>query len=68
MESKGPAAWSVWRQDDQGNQFCVGSFATEAEAKKLSGELAARGHKQTYWVARAPAGPDGAAPDADGGE
>lgn len=44
--------WVVWRQDDNGNRYEVRRFATRAEAEALAAEMEARGHKQTYWVAR----------------
>jgi hypothetical protein len=43
--------WVVWRQDDNGNRYEVRRCATRAEAEALA-EMQARGHKQTYWVAR----------------
>lgn len=60
--------WVVWRQDDNGNRFEVRRFAgypedaggpgedgpdtAREEAEALAAEMEARGHKQTYWVAR----------------
>ena len=38
------------RQDDNGNQYVVGSFPNSAEADKARAEFEARGHKQIYWV------------------
>lgn len=45
-------AWVVWRQDDNGNRFVVARRDSRAEAEEFAAELDARGHKQTYWVAR----------------
>jgi hypothetical protein len=58
-DEPGPAAteppdrWIVWRQDDNGNQFEVARKDSRAEAGELAAAMEARGHKQTYWVARA---------------
>jgi hypothetical protein len=38
------------RQDDTGNRFEAGLFATRAEAEARAAQLEALGHKQTYWV------------------
>ena len=42
--------WLVIRQDDNGNRYRVGRYATRAEAQKIADSLDARGHKQLYWV------------------
>ncbi|MEW2634389.1 SPOR domain-containing protein [Streptomyces sp. NPDC048389] len=44
--------WLVIRQDDNGNRYRVGRYATEAEARKIADSLDGRGHKQLYWVER----------------
>ncbi|MFD7442987.1 SPOR domain-containing protein [Streptomyces sp. NPDC059909] len=44
--------WLVIRQDDNGNRYRVGRYATEDEAQKIADRLDARGHKQLYWVER----------------
>lgn len=44
--------WVVWRQDDNGNRFEVARKASRDEAEALAATMEARGHKQTYWVAR----------------
>ncbi|MFI1028060.1 SPOR domain-containing protein [Streptomyces sp. NPDC020951] len=44
--------WHVIRQDDNGNRYRVGRYATRAEAQKIADSLDARGHKQLYWVER----------------
>ncbi len=45
--------WHVIRQDDNGNRYRVGRYATRAEAEKVVAGLEDRGHKQLYWVERA---------------
>lgn len=42
--------WIVIRQDDNGNRYRVGRYATRAEAQKIADSLDDRGHKQLYWV------------------
>jgi hypothetical protein len=42
--------WRVVRLDDNGNRFEVARCATRDEAQRLTDQLAAGGHKQTYWV------------------
>jgi len=41
---------SLWRQDDNGQRFCVGTFADRAAAEARQSELEAGGHRQIYWV------------------
>jgi hypothetical protein len=48
-----PVRWTVWRQDDNGNQFEVARKDSRVEAEELAAAMQARGHKQTYWVAKA---------------
>ena len=42
----------VIREDDNGNRYRVGRYATRAEAQKIADSLDGRGHKQLYWVER----------------
>lgn len=42
--------FEVWRLDDNGNTFRVATFGTRIEAEARIAELAAGGHKQTYWI------------------
>ncbi|WP_433319530.1 hypothetical protein [Micromonospora chersina] len=49
---QGPGSWTVWRQDDNGNRYVVSRHDTRAEADSVAATMEARGHKQTYWVAR----------------
>lgn len=44
--------WIVIRQDDNGNRYRVGRYATRAEAQRIADSLDDRGHKQIYWVER----------------
>ncbi|MET9802170.1 SPOR domain-containing protein [Streptomyces sp. NPDC006368] len=44
--------WLVIRQDDNGNHYRVGRYATRDEAQKMADSLDARGHEQKYWVER----------------
>ena len=44
--------WLVIRQDDSGNRYRVGRYATRAEAQKIADGLGDRGHKQLYWIER----------------
>lgn len=52
--------WIVIRQDDTGNRYRVGRYATRAEAQKIADSLDDRGHKQVYWVERIGQNDDGA--------
>ncbi|MET9147891.1 MULTISPECIES: SPOR domain-containing protein [unclassified Streptomyces] len=42
--------WLVVRQDDNGNRYRVGRYATRDEAEETVGSLQSHGHKQLYWV------------------
>ncbi|MDI3403573.1 SPOR domain-containing protein [Streptomyces cavernicola] len=44
--------WLVIRQDDNGNRYRVGRYATKTEAEQVADSLEDRGHKQLYWVER----------------
>lgn len=44
--------WQVIRQDDNGNRYRVGKYATRAEAQQIVDALDDRSHKQLYWVER----------------
>ncbi|GAA2782964.1 SPOR domain-containing protein [Streptomyces showdoensis] len=53
MSDSGPVLpWLVIRQDDNGNRYRVGRYATQDEAQKIADSLDARGHKQLYLVER----------------
>jgi hypothetical protein len=51
-DSMATLPWLVIRQDDNGNRYRVGRYATRAEAQKIADSLDGRGHKQLYWVER----------------
>ncbi|MFJ3900865.1 SPOR domain-containing protein [Streptomyces sp. NPDC090025] len=53
MSESGPdLSWLVIRQDDNGNRYRVGRYATKDEAQRVADSLDDRGHKQLYWVER----------------
>lgn len=43
-------AWSVWRQDDNGNRFEIERAMNLAAARKRKAELDTGKHKQLYWI------------------
>ncbi|MFI5802462.1 SPOR domain-containing protein [Streptomyces sp. NPDC051561] len=45
--------WLVVRQDDNGNRYRVGAYATRAEAERRAEMLDQRGHKQLYLIEQA---------------
>ncbi len=47
-----PGNWTVYRIDDNGNEFVVEEHIDEDTANRLVAEFEARGHKQTYWAQR----------------
>lgn len=42
----------LWRQDDNGNRFQVGVFASQESAQLRLEELTRIPHRQTYWIER----------------
>ncbi len=42
--------WRLLRQDDHGQQFIIGEFASEAEARRELQQFESLHHKQTYWL------------------
>lgn len=54
--------WQLWRQDDNGQKFMMGSTADREEAQRSLVRFEARGHKQTYWIVD---GHSGKSPDAE---
>ncbi|MFE2595236.1 SPOR domain-containing protein [Streptomyces sp. NPDC001840] len=42
--------WLVIREDDNGNRYRVGRYATEDEARKMADSLGERGHEELYSV------------------
>lgn len=55
-----PEPHDLIRLDDNGNQFRVGTFPSRAAAEEKLAQLAAGGHKQTYWVEASPRNVDSA--------
>ncbi|HEU4885448.1 MAG TPA: hypothetical protein VFT45_24585 [Longimicrobium sp.] len=53
MTNDDASGWELWRQDDNGNRFLIGRFATPDAAEAEQRRFEALGHKQTYWVAAA---------------
>ncbi|MCS0634470.1 SPOR domain-containing protein [Streptomyces sp. LP05-1] len=49
-ESSAVLPWLVIRQDDSGNQYRVGRYATRDEAQKIADSFDDRGQRQRYWV------------------
>ena len=47
---KNATYWSVWRLDDNDNNFMIEDKLTETEALQRVQEFEARGHKQLYWA------------------
>lgn len=44
--------WLVIRQDDNGNRYRVGRYATKAEAQRIADSLDGRGSERLYCVER----------------
>ncbi|HXE95637.1 MAG TPA: hypothetical protein VN642_04490 [Dongiaceae bacterium] len=42
--------FELWRQDDNGNRFLVGSYPDRGVAEERLAELTRALHKQTYWI------------------
>ena len=49
-DSRREGGFSVWRLDDNNNEFLVRDGLTEEEALTLVRDYEGRGHKQAYWV------------------
>ncbi len=49
-DATGARPWRLWRMDDHGHTFLVAEHFTREAAWRQRDELAAKGHKQTYWV------------------
>lgn len=43
-------AWLVWRQDDNGQRFIVGTYSSREGAETRIAELTRSIHKQIYWI------------------
>ncbi len=46
--------FELWRQDDNGHRFLVGSFPNRAAAEERLTELTRTPHKQLYWITERP--------------
>ena len=44
-------SFEIWRQDDNGNRFPVGSYPDRRAAEERLAELTRSLHRQTYWIA-----------------
>ena len=42
--------FELWRQDDNGNRFLVGSYSERDAAEERLADLTRCRHKQTYWI------------------
>ncbi|RNC72606.1 MAG: hypothetical protein ED859_01190 [Desulfuromonadales bacterium] len=43
--------FELWRQDDNGNRFLVGTFTSHDAAERRQATLTRCQHKQIYWIA-----------------
>lgn len=50
MNKSNNTTYSIWRQDDNGNRFCIETGLTEKEARKKAKDFEDLGHKQMFWV------------------
>lgn len=50
--NQGEPGFSVWRLDDNNNEFLVRDGLTEEEALALVREYEGKGHRQAYWMKR----------------
>lgn len=49
--------FELWRQDDNGNGFLVGSFSERSAAEERLAEMNRCHHKQAYWITERADGP-----------
>lgn len=42
--------YSLYRQDDNGNEYCIAQHLSKEEAERLCKDYEARAHKQTFWI------------------
>lgn len=47
---RGGMPFELWRQDDNGNCFLVGTFVEHSAADERMRELTGSMHKQFYWI------------------
>ncbi|MFE6691663.1 SPOR domain-containing protein [Streptomyces sp. NPDC057743] len=52
-ENETALPWLVIRQDEGGNRYRVGRYATRAEAERVAERLDTRGNRRLYAVERA---------------
>ncbi|MEU5973417.1 SPOR domain-containing protein [Streptomyces sp. NPDC047315] len=52
MSDSTALTWLVIRQDDNGNRYRVGQYATEDEARRIAADLHVKGRGQLYHVER----------------
>lgn len=52
MPTEEPLPWVAVRQDDNGNRYELGRYATELAAQEVVEAFERRGHKQLYFVTR----------------
>lgn len=52
MSDSTALTWLVIRQDDNGNRYRVGQYATEDEARRIAADLQVKGRGQLYHVER----------------
>lgn len=50
----GQPAWTVWRQDDNGNRVPMLRFGNPHAARAVAHAFEERGHRQSYWVEAPP--------------
>lgn len=50
MKPESELIWRLLRQDDNGQKFVIGEFASEAEARRELQRFESLHHKQTYWL------------------
>lgn len=50
LSSAAQATFELWRLDDNANEFLVAKFTERTSAELKLREMAAGGHKQTYWI------------------
>ncbi len=50
VDTSAPAAFALWREDDNGARFLIAQFPSRAAAEARAEALAIGGHKQAYFV------------------
>jgi hypothetical protein len=44
------AQFELWRQDDNGNRFLIGTYSQRSIAEEQMDDMTRIAHKQTYWI------------------